>query len=83
MARTFRVVDVRPGSWAEDNVQACTPEEAARLTLGMDLARGGNKRAILIAKVYSTSTEGNLSMVRLYARKNNQRVQDVNELPCH
>jgi hypothetical protein len=67
MIRVFRVVDVRPGSWAEDQVKASSPEEAARLILGMELARGGNKRETLIAKVYSTSAEGNLSMVRLYA----------------
>lgn len=70
MSKSFRVVDVRPGANAEAKVQAASPEEAARLTLGMGLVRGGNRLTILVAKVYSSSTpEGPISMVRLYARK--------------
>lgn len=67
MSRPYRVVDVRSMPFIEETVLTFSAEEAGRRVVGMDLARGGNKRQTLIAKVYSTSSEGGLTMVRLYA----------------
>jgi hypothetical protein len=64
--KTFRVIDLRQSVETETLVVADTPDAAAHQVLGIEIVRGGNKRA-LVAKVYS-ETESGLSMVRLYAR---------------
>ena len=76
MSRPYRVVDVRSLPFTEETVHTFSPEEAGRRVVGMDLARCGNKRETLIAKVYSTSSEGGLTMVRLYAQKNDQHPRE-------
>ncbi len=64
--KTYRVIDLRQESAPETAIHAHTPEAAASSVLGVEVVRGGNRRA-LVAKVYSDSDSG-LSMVRLYSR---------------
>lgn len=66
MPKTFRVIDLRQSVETETQVVADTPDGAAHQVLGIEIVRGGKKRA-LVAKVYS-ETDSGLSMVRFYAR---------------
>jgi hypothetical protein len=65
----YRVIDARPGTSgrAESTVEASTPEAAGKLTLGLDMVRGG-RNSDLVARVYWTDPGQPMSMVRLYLR---------------
>ena len=68
MGKNYRVVDCLPleGAPTEFIQVAGSPEEAARLALGLQLHRGGHLRD-LRAKVYLQGA-GGLSMYRLYTK---------------
>jgi hypothetical protein len=68
LGRTYRVVDCKPALGAPGEIMqlAGSPEEAARLALGLSLHRGGHIRD-LRAKVY-LDAGGTVSMYRLYTR---------------
>ena len=68
MSRKYRVVDCSAAvdTGSEFVQMANSPEEAARLALGVDLQRSGHSRN-LRAKVYHDG-EGGLSLYRLYTR---------------
>lgn len=71
MTKSFRVVDVRPDALVVDTdvviegVQS--PEAAVREALGIKVVRSGARRD-LVAKVYWQPVGQPLTMVRLYAR---------------
>ncbi len=64
---TFRVIDLRDKMAApETDVEAASPEDAARQVVGVPVFRGGHTRD-LVARVY-WSTAGGRNMVRLYSK---------------
>ena len=64
---TFQVFDLRPATPTPPvEVQAASPEDAARQVLGQDVVRGGLPRD-LVARVYWQNAGGK-SMVRLYSK---------------
>jgi hypothetical protein len=69
LSRKFRVVDCAPaeGAATEFIQSAGSPEEAARLSLGLDLRRNGVP-ANLRAKVYLEAPSGTVSLYRLYTK---------------
>lgn len=76
LSKKYRVVDCAPSEGApEEFIQmAATPEEAARLALGLVLQRGGQLRD-LRAKVYLEAA-GTLSMYRLYTKSLHRQAVD-------
>ena len=63
----FQVIDLRSETIAPQvEVEAASPEEAARNVLGIEVFRGGVLRDV-VARVY-WETAGSRNMVRLYAR---------------
>ena len=78
MSKSFRVVDVRSEALAADTdliidgVQS--PEAAVREALGISVVRSGAKRD-LVAKVYWQPLGQPLTMVRLYARTEEDQVR--------
>ncbi len=69
MSRKFRVVDCAPseGAAAEFIQSAGSPEEAARLALGLDLRRNGVAGNLRV-KVYHEAPTGTVSLYRLYTK---------------
>lgn len=69
MEKSFRVMDLRQaGPEAIDAViDGASPEDAARKVLGIEVVRGGSRRD-LVAKVYWQPVGQPLTMVRLYAK---------------
>lgn len=64
----FRVIDLRTELIApEQKVQASSPEEAARMALGIDVHRSGAKKD-LVARVYWQTLSAPPNMVRLYTK---------------
>ena len=64
----FRVIDLRTDLIeSEQKIQASSPEEAARMVLGIDVYRSGAKQH-LVARVYWQGLSGPPNMVRLYSR---------------
>ncbi|SMQ65770.1 hypothetical protein SAMN06295905_1312 [Devosia lucknowensis] len=70
----FRVVDMRRSEANELHQSAKSPEEAARLALGMDLTRAGVPRN-LVCRVYWSDQPGSTNMVRLYQRATDRQRQ--------
>jgi len=68
----YRVLDVS-GVVMETELDARTPEDAAQLVIGHRLVRGTTGGNILRAKVYWTSANEQLTLVKLYEPK------DLNE----
>jgi hypothetical protein len=71
MAKSFRVVDLRQNALLTDTdvivEGAQSPEAAVRDVLGIQVVRSGAKRD-LVAKVYWQPIGQPLTMVRLYAK---------------
>jgi hypothetical protein len=71
MAKSFRVVDLRQDALLTDTdiivEGAQSPEAAVRDVLGIQVVRSGAKRD-LVAKVYWQPLGQPLTMVRLYAK---------------
>lgn len=64
----FRVIDLRTQVIApEQTVQASSPEDAARIVLGIDVYRSGAKQH-LVARVYWRTLTAPPNMVRLYSK---------------
>lgn len=64
---TFQVFDLRPATPTPPvEVQAASPEQAARQVLGQEVFRGGLRRH-LVARVY-WQADGSKNMVRLYGK---------------
>ena len=70
MSKEYRVVDCRPDviDPVEIVVTADTPEHAARLAIGEDLARNNRRDVRPRARVYFRTESQTLTMVRLYSR---------------
>lgn len=64
----YRVLDVS-GAITETELDARSPEDAAQLVIGHRLVRGTTGSNVLRAKVYWTSTNEQLTLVKLYEPK--------------
>lgn len=62
----YRVIDLRSGAEAEEQIDARSPILAATLVLGENVVKGNRNLGVPVCRVYWQDSGGSTNMVRLY-----------------